>query len=161
MYSQGFSFSDGSSDANGFFFFSLYHPLPIIKVPPYTISILEEDRRLCVHSVCFVYLVIRGKSQNYRTVWVGTFKGHPVQPTCSEQQLLPPNQAAQSPIQPDLECSQGRGIHSSLGNLLQCSTKLTVKNYFLVSRLSIGISSTPSSDYPYSQTIPIPSLVYL
>jgi len=39
-----------------------------------------------------------------------TFKGHLVQPPCSEWGHLPVDQAAQSPIQPDLQCFQGWGI---------------------------------------------------
>jgi len=37
----------------------------------------------------------------------GTFRGHLAQPPCSEQGHLQPDQVAQSPVQPDLECSQG------------------------------------------------------
>jgi len=40
---------------------------------------------------------------------------------------------AQSLVQPDLECLQGRGITTSLGNLCQCLTILIVKNIFLIS----------------------------
>jgi len=38
----------------------------------------------------------------------GTFRGHLAQP--SEQGHLQPDQVAQSPVQPDLECFQGWGI---------------------------------------------------
>ena len=37
------------------------------------------------------------------------------QPPCYVQGLQPPDQAAQSHIQPGLECLQGWGIHSLLG----------------------------------------------
>jgi len=40
----------------------------------------------------------------------GTFTGHPAQPPCSEQGHLQLDQAAQSPVQPGLESSQGWGI---------------------------------------------------
>ena len=36
----------------------------------------------------------------------------------------PPEQAAQSHIQPGLECLQGWGIHSLLGQPVQCVTTL-------------------------------------
>jgi len=41
----------------------------------------------------------------------GTFKSHLVQLPCNEQGHLQLSQDAQSPIQPDLECFQGQGIH--------------------------------------------------
>jgi len=40
----------------------------------------------------------------------GTFRGHLVQPPCNEQGHLQPDQVAQSPVQPGLECFQGWGI---------------------------------------------------
>jgi len=40
----------------------------------------------------------------------GTFRGPLAQPPCSEQGHLQPDQVAQSPVQPGLECSQGWGI---------------------------------------------------
>jgi len=39
----------------------------------------------------------------------------------------PPDQAAQSHIQPGLECLQGWGIHSLLGQPVQCVTTFCVK----------------------------------
>jgi len=45
----------------------------------------------------------------------GTSKGHLVQPPCSEQGHLQPDQAAQSPIQPGLECFQGWGMDQLSG----------------------------------------------
>jgi len=51
---------------------------------------------------------------DHRTIeWFGlegTFKAHLVQLPCHEQGHLQPDQVAQSPIQPDLECFQGWGI---------------------------------------------------
>ena len=51
------------------------------------------------------------KPFNHRLVqWFGlegTFRGHLVQPHCHEQGHLQPDQVAQSPVQPDLECFQG------------------------------------------------------
>ena len=40
----------------------------------------------------------------------GIFQGYLVHPPCSEQGHLQPDQVAQSPVQPGLECSQGWGI---------------------------------------------------
>jgi len=45
----------------------------------------------------------------------GTFQGHLVQPPCNKQGHLLLDQAAQSPIQPNLECFQGWGIHHLSG----------------------------------------------
>jgi len=45
----------------------------------------------------------------------GTFRGHLAQPPCSEQGHLQPDQAAQSPVQPGLECFQGWGLHCFSG----------------------------------------------
>jgi len=54
--------------------------------------------------------------QNHRTVWVErTFKDLLVQPPCSDQGHLQLDQAAQSPVQPSLECFQGRGIDHLCG----------------------------------------------
>jgi len=47
----------------------------------------------------------------------GIFRGHPAQPPCSEQGHLHLGQAAQSPIQPGLECFQGWGIDHLSGLL--------------------------------------------
>jgi len=48
----------------------------------------------------------------------GTFRGHVVQPPCSEQGLLQPDQAAESPVQPGLEWFQGWGISHTSGQLV-------------------------------------------
>jgi len=41
----------------------------------------------------------------------GTFRGHLAQPPCSEHGYVQLDQAAQSPVQPGLECFQGWGLH--------------------------------------------------
>ena len=55
------------------------------------------------------------------------------QPPCYVQGHQPPDQAAQSHIQPGLECLQGWGTHNLL---FQGVTTLCVKN-FLISNLSL------------------------
>jgi len=47
----------------------------------------------------------------------GKFKGHLVQPPCSEQGHLQLDQVAQTPVQPDLECFQGCGIYQLSGQI--------------------------------------------
>ena len=53
-----------------------------------------------------------------------TLKVHLIQLPCKEQRCLQLQQVAQCPVQPDLECLQGGGSTSSLGNLCQCLTTL-------------------------------------
>jgi len=49
-------------------------------------------------------------------VWVGRdLTDHLLQTPCHEQGHLPPDQGAQSPIQPGLEHCQGGGSHSFSG----------------------------------------------
>ena len=44
-----------------------------------------------------------------------TFKSNLVQPPCNEQGHLQLDQVVQNPVQPDLECFQGWGIHNISG----------------------------------------------
>jgi len=54
--------------------------------------------------------------ENHGMAWVGRkLKDHPVSIPCHGQGCQPPEQAAQSHIQPGLECLQGWGIHSLSG----------------------------------------------
>ena len=59
------------------------------------------------------------------------------QPPCYVPGHQPPDQAAQSHIQPGLERLQGWGTHSLLGQPVQCVTTLWVKNFLLISNLSL------------------------
>jgi len=62
------------------------------------------------------------------TEWLGleaTFKGHLVQPPCSEQGHLQLDEVAQSPVQPGLECFQA--VTTSLDSLCQCLAKQVVQ----------------------------------
>ena len=71
---------------------------------------------------------------------------HRVLTPCYVQGHQPPDQAALSHIQPGLECLQGWGIHSLLGQPIQCVTTLWVKNFFLISNLNlpkwVGMTAT-------------------
>ena len=62
---------------------------------------------------------------------------HPVPTPCCVQGRQPAAQAAQSHIQPGLECLQGWGIHSLLGQPVQCVTTLWGKNFLLISNLNL------------------------
>jgi len=62
---------------------------------------------------------------------------HPVPTPCYVQGHQPADQAAQSHIPPGLECQQGWGIHSLLGQPVQCVTTLWVKNFLLISNLTL------------------------
>ena len=69
--------------------------------------------------------------------WVEKYhNAHPVPTPCYVQGRQPAAQAAQSHIQPGLECLQGWGIHSLLGQPVQCVTTLWVKNFLLISNLN-------------------------
>jgi len=62
---------------------------------------------------------------------------HQVSTPCHVQGCQPADQAAQSHIQPGLECLQGWGIHSLLGQPVQCVTTLWGKNFLLISNLNL------------------------
>ena len=58
------------------------------------------------------------ESQTHRMAWVEKdHNAHLVPTLCCVQGSQPADQAAQSHIQPGLECLQGWGIHSLLGQL--------------------------------------------
>jgi len=67
---------------------------------------------------------------------------HPVPTPCHVQGRQPADQAAQSHIQPGLECLQGWGIHSLLGQPVQCVTTLCVKSFLLISNLNLPCLNT-------------------
>ena len=63
----------------------------------------------------------------HRMAWIAkVLKHHPVPTHCYVQGCQPADQAAQSRIQPGLECLQGWGIHSLLGQPVQCITVLLI-----------------------------------
>ena len=62
---------------------------------------------------------------------------HPVPTPCYVQGRQPAAQAAQSHIQPGPECLQGWGIHSLLGQPVQCVTTLWRKNFLLILNLNL------------------------
>ena len=60
-----------------------------------------------------------GSSQNHRMAWVEKdHSDHPVSTPCYVQGRQPPDQAAQSHIQPGLECSRDGASTASLGNVM-------------------------------------------
>jgi len=63
------------------------------------------------------------------------FEDQLLQLPCTEQGYLKLDLATQSPVQPDLEYQTGST--TSLGNLFQCFTTLTVKNFFQMSNLTL------------------------
>ena len=69
----------------------------------------------------FIFFVCFSESQNHRMAWVKKDNNdHQVSILCYVRGRQPPVQAAQSHIQPGLECLQGWGIHNPLGTLFQC-----------------------------------------
>jgi len=97
-------------------------------------SVLEEN--LSSRSCC---------SWNPRMAWVAKeHSAHPAPTPCYVQGRQPAAHAAQSHIQPGLECLQGWGIHSLLGQPVQCVTTLWGKNFLLTSNLNLPcLSSKP------------------
>ena len=83
---------------------------------------------------------------------------HPVPTPCYVQGRQPAAQAAQSHIQPGLECLQGWGIHSLLGQPVQCVTTLWGKNFLLISNLNLPCLSL--RPFPIV-TITVKHFVYL
>ena len=85
---------------------------------------------------------------------------HPVSTPCYVQGRQPADQAAQSHIQPGLECLQGWGIHSLLGQPVQCVTTLWGKNFLLLSNLNLPshlktIPPCPTVIHPHKQLVPL------
>ena len=75
------------------------------------------------------------------------------QPPCYVQGHQPADQAAQSHIQPGLECLQGWGIHSLLGQPVQCITTLWGKNFLLISNLNLPCLSLNHSPLSYKTLV--------
>jgi len=91
-----------------------------------------------------------------RMAWVAKdHSAHPVPTPCYVQGRQPADQAAQSHIQSGLECLQGWGIHSLLGQPVQCVTILWVKNSFLISNLNLPCLSLR----PFPLVLSLPTLV--
>ena len=78
---------------------------------------------------------------------------HPVLTPCYVQSCQPLEWAAQSHIQPGLECLQGWGIHNLL--VFQCVTTLCVKNFLLISNLNLPCPSLK----PFSLVLSLSTLV--
>lgn len=74
---------------------------------------------------------------SHRMSWVGRDpKAQPIPTPCCGQ-CHPAAQAAQGPIEPGIECLQGRGTHSFYGQLCQSFTTLSGKNFPLTSNLNL------------------------
>ena len=96
----------------------------LMKVTSVGLRIWTQDStgvswgRVCSAKVCLAVVFATSQELHRIIEWFGlegTFKGHLVQSPCSEQGHLQLDQAAQSPIQPDLICFQGGGIHCFSG----------------------------------------------
>jgi len=89
---------------------------------------------------------------------------HLVPTPCYVQGHQPADQAAQSHIQPGPECLQQQGIHSLLGQPVQCVTTLCMKNFLLISNLNLPCLSLKLSPLDLSLYILVnsrsPSCLY-
>ena len=111
-------------------------------------ALRQDGAKHCVHvnytkeiHSAFLRLHRIIESWNHRMAWVEKDHNDHLVPTpCYVQGHQPPDQAAQSHIQPGLECLQGWGIHSLLGQPVQCVTTLWVKNFLLISNLNSPVS---------------------
>ena len=79
----------------------------------------------------------------------GTLKGHLVLLTCNEKGHIQIDQVLRALSSLTLDVSRGGASTTSLGNLCQCLTTLTVKNLVLISNILAGLCSTLSSPSPY------------
>ena len=73
----------------------------------------------------------------------GTLESDRVQLSCNEQGHLQLDQVAQSPVQPDLGCLQGQGIHHLSVHSVKCSSAsatLSLEKVFLISKLNLSSS---------------------
>ena len=80
---------------------------------------------------------------------------HLVSTPCYVQGRQPADQAAQSHIQPGLECLQGWGIHSLLGQPVQYVTTLWGKNFLLITNLNLPCLSLK----PFPLVLSLPTFV--
>jgi len=97
---------------------------------------------------------------HHRMAWVEKdHSAHAVPTPCYVQGRQPAAQAAQSHIPPGLECLQGWGIHSLLGQPVQCVTTLWVKNSLLISNLTLPSQFKTIPPCPIAYPISIQSLL--
>jgi len=82
---------------------------------------------------------------------------HPISTPCYVQGRQPPNQAAQSHIQPGLECLQGWDIHNLLGQPVPVLHHPRVKKFLLISNLNLPYLSL--KPFPLVNSLS-PSCVY-
>ena len=87
------------------------NPATLPGIFAYAVSPLQEGDK-----VCSVALILHRMIESFELE--GTVKGYLVQLPSNEQGHLQLNQVAQSPIQPDLECLQGRRSTTSLGRMI-------------------------------------------
>jgi len=90
--------------------------------------------------------------------WVAkAHSAHPVPTPRYVQGRQPAVQAAQSHIQPGLECLQGWGIHSLLGQPVQCVTTLWGKNFLLKAEVKTVLpTSAAGSTMQHGRADPSP-----
>jgi len=81
-------------------------------LPPGLLSAWKIIQRF----LCFLVLQLRITKIIKSLELEGTFKGRLAQLSCTKQGLLQLDRVAQNPVQPDLECVQGQGIHHISGH---------------------------------------------
>jgi len=68
-----------------------------------------------------------------------TLKAHLVQLPYNEQGHIQLDEALRAPSSLTLSACKDRASSTSLDNLFQCLTTLTIKNFFLISKLNVAL----------------------
>ena len=87
-----------------------------------------------------------------------TIKGHLVQLPCNKQGHLQLDQVAQSPVQPDLECLRGWGIHHTSGQPVPVFNHFYCIYLFLIFSINLPYFSLKSFPFVLSPKILLKSL---
>ena len=106
-------------------------------------------------SLNFVCIII--ESQNHRMVWGGSgpLKSPGSNPSAVGRDTSHQTRLLKAPSSLALNASRKGAFTTSLGNLFQCLTTLTVKNFFLTSSLNLPFSSLK----PFPLVLSLPVLI--
>jgi len=156
--------------------------LPRIQIVPTTIVAQYKVTGMALMKISHVLPYISDKML-YTSIWgavptfliniliiecfglEGTFRGHPAHPPCSEQGLLQLHirhnvRLFRAPSNLALNDSKDGASATSLSNLGQCFTTLSVKNFFLLSYLNLPSLSLKSWSLVLSQQALLISLSF-
>ena len=92
-------------------------------------------RNLSRSHACSLHL--SGQDHRVTDMFERTLKGHLIQCPCNEEGHPWLDQVLRAPSSLTFNVSKDKASTTTLGNLLQCLTTLTVKNFFLISNLNL------------------------